>query len=101
MISKLTAREGQLLALAQPVAELVPNETYVVANFKETQIARMRPGAPVEIVLDAFPGHPLHGTVESLSGGTGARFSLLPADNATATCASARRCRGSSPPSSP
>jgi membrane fusion protein, multidrug efflux system len=82
-IAQLRAREGQLLAVGQPVAELVPSETYLVANFKETQIARMRPGAPVEIVLDAYPGERLTGKVESMAGGTGARFSLLPADNAS------------------
>ena len=82
-IAKLSAREGQLIGLGQPVAELVPTETYVVANFKETQISRMHPGDPVEIELDAYPGRTLHGTVESLAGGTGARFSLLPADNAS------------------
>jgi membrane fusion protein (multidrug efflux system) len=82
-IAKLSAREGQLINVGQPIAELVPSETYVVANFKETQITRMRPGDPVEIELDAYPGQSLKGTIESLSSGTGARFSLLPADNAS------------------
>jgi membrane fusion protein (multidrug efflux system) len=54
-----------------------------VANFKETQIGRMRAGEAVEVRIDAFPGRTLHGRVESLSGGTGARFSLLPPDNAS------------------
>jgi membrane fusion protein (multidrug efflux system) len=82
-IAKLSAREGQLINVGQPIAELVPSETYLVANFKETQISRMRPGDPVEIELDAYPGRTFHGKIESLSGGTGARFSLLPADNAS------------------
>lgn len=55
----------------------------MIANFKETQIGQMKPGQPAEITLDAFPGQPLAGRVESLAGGTGASFSLLPADNAT------------------
>lgn len=82
-VAKLSAREGQLINVGQPIAELVPSESYVVANFKETQITRMRPGDPVEIELDAYPGKSIKGTVESLSSGTGARFSLLPADNAS------------------
>jgi membrane fusion protein (multidrug efflux system) len=83
VISRLSAHEGQLLQSGQPVGELVPAATYIVANFKETQIGAMRPGQPVSIRLDAFPSKELHGKVESLSGGTGARFSLLPPDNAS------------------
>jgi membrane fusion protein (multidrug efflux system) len=81
--SKLMVHEGQLIAAGQPVAALVPSATYVIANFKETQIGRMRVGQRAEIVLDAFPGKTFEGTVASLSGGTGSSFSLLPADNAT------------------
>ena len=81
--SKLMVHEGQLAAAGQPVAALVPSATYVIANFKETQIGRMRVGQRAEIVLDAFPGKTFEGTVASLSGGTGSSFSLLPADNAT------------------
>jgi membrane fusion protein (multidrug efflux system) len=83
VVSRLTAREGQLLSPRQPVAELVPNQAYVVANFKETQLAGIAPGKPAEVSVDAYPGRSLHGVVESLSGGTGARFSLLPPDNAS------------------
>jgi membrane fusion protein (multidrug efflux system) len=81
--SKLSVHQGQMVAVGQPVIELVPTETYVVANFKETQIGRMKPGQTAEIKLDAYPGRTLEGKVESLSGGTGASFSLLPADNAS------------------
>jgi membrane fusion protein (multidrug efflux system) len=81
--SKLTARDGQMVAVGQPLVELVPTTTYMVANFKETQIGQMRPGQPATIEIDAFPGEKLTGRVESLSGGTGASFSLLPPDNAT------------------
>lgn len=82
-VSRLTAREGQLVAAAQPVAQLVPNATYLVANFKETQVGAMRPGQRAEVQVDAYGGRTLEGRVESISGGTGARFSLLPPDNAS------------------
>jgi membrane fusion protein (multidrug efflux system) len=81
--SKLTARDGQLVSAGQPLVELVPSATYLVANFKETQIGQMHAGQPVTVEIDAFPGRKLTGRVESLSGGTGASFSLLPPDNAT------------------
>jgi len=81
--SKLAVHEGQLITAGQPIVELVPFRVYVVANFKETQIGRMRPGQPASVKLDAFPGRELQGRVESLSGGTGSSFSLLPPDNAT------------------
>ncbi len=83
VVSKLGVHTGQLVSMGTPVAELVPSETYVVANFKETQIGGMRPGDRVKVSVDAFPGHELEGRVESLSAGTGARFSLLPPDNAS------------------
>jgi membrane fusion protein (multidrug efflux system) len=82
-VTQLSAREGSLVMSGQPLAQLVPDETYVVANFKETQIKEMRPGDRAEIDIDAYPGHPLEGVVESMAGGTGARFSLLPPDNAS------------------
>jgi membrane fusion protein (multidrug efflux system) len=81
--SKLTVHPGQLVSVGQPVVELVPTMTYVVANFKETQVGKMKIGQKAEIEIDAFPGRKLEGEVASLSGGTGSSFSLLPADNAT------------------
>jgi membrane fusion protein, multidrug efflux system len=81
--SKLMVHDGQLVGVGQPLVELVPVATYVLANFKETQIGRMRVGQRAEIELDAFPGRKLEGRIESLAGGTGGSFSLLPADNAT------------------
>jgi len=83
IVSKLTAHEGQLLQPGQAFAELVPEETYVIANFKETQIGDMHPGQEVEVKIDAYSGKTLEGRVTSLSGGTGARFSLIPPDNAS------------------
>ena len=82
-VSKVTSREGAMLQPGQAVAELVPSATYLVANFKETQVGTMRPGDPVDISIDAYSGRKLSGTVVSLSGGTGARFSMLPPDNAS------------------
>ncbi len=83
VVSKLKLQPGELVSAGQPIAELVPDEVYVEANFKETQIGEMRAGQRAEISVDAFPGRTLRGVVESLSGGTGARFSLLPPDNAS------------------
>ena len=82
-LSKLSVREGQIVAGGQPVAQLVPVQSYVVANFKETQIGGMRPGQRADVEIDAYGGRKLEGRVESISGGTGARFSLLPPDNAS------------------
>jgi membrane fusion protein (multidrug efflux system) len=81
--SKLTVHPGQLVSIGQPVVELVPTSTYVIANFKETQVGKMRADQHAEIEIDALPGRKFEGKVQSLSGGTGASFSLLPADNAT------------------
>ena len=81
--SRLSVHLGQMVNAGQPVIELVPTATYLVANFKETQLGKMRAGQRAEITVDAFPGRKLEGKVESLSGGTGSSFALLPADNAT------------------
>ncbi|MCY1379027.1 Multidrug export protein EmrA [compost metagenome] len=63
---------------------LVPDDgIWVQANFKETQVGRMRPGQKARLVLDAFPDQPIEGCVESLFAASGAQFSLLPPDNAT------------------
>jgi len=83
VVSRLGVHEGQSVLGGQPVVELVPARTYVVANFKETQIDKMRPGQRAAIRVDAFPGRTFEGTVESRSGGTGARFALVPPDNAS------------------
>ena len=83
LVTKLTVQPGQMIQIGQPLAELVPDRTYVVANFKETQVGRLRPGQPARVRVDAFPGIELEGKVESVAGGTGARFSLLPPDNAS------------------
>ena len=80
-------RTVQLGQFAQPGTRLltvVPTQQmYLVANFKETQVQRMRPGQPAHISVDAYPDLALTGTVESFAPGTGAQFALLPPENAT------------------
>jgi membrane fusion protein (multidrug efflux system) len=81
--SKLSVHVGQLLSMGQPVVELCPLETYVIANFKETQLGAMHPGQRAKIAIDAYPHRDFEAKVESIAGATGSSFSLLPADNAT------------------
>lgn len=84
VISKKSMEVGQYLAVGAPVCSAINlQQLWVSANFKETQITHVRPGQPVTIRVDAFPDLELHGHVSSLGGATGARFSLLPPDNAT------------------
>jgi membrane fusion protein (multidrug efflux system) len=82
-VTRKNIEPGQYLQVGQTLLAVVPQEFWVTANFKETQLTRMRVGQPVDIHLDAFPDHIFHGRVESFQAGTGARFSLLPAENAT------------------
>ncbi|UOA28219.1 HlyD family secretion protein [Pseudosulfitobacter sp. DSM 107133] len=75
---------GQFIAAGTGIATLVDSgQTWVEANFKETQLAELHPGQPVTIDVDAYPGLELTGTVESLASATGSQFSLIPAQNAT------------------
>src|SRR5206468_9215833 len=75
---------GQFVQPGQPLLAVVPlHDVWVVANFKETQLARVRPGQRTAVAIDTFPDRVFHGTVESISAGTGSRFSLLPPENAT------------------
>jgi len=83
VVSKLGAHPGQHIMLGQPLLMLVPLETYVIANFKEIQVGAMVAGDPVDIELDAYPGATFHGIVDTVSPATGARFSMIPPDNAT------------------
>ena len=82
-ISRLGVHAGQLVQPSQTITNVLPDTTYVVANFKETQVGAMRPGQSAEVAVDALPGRKLHARVESVSFGTGAQFSLLPPDNAS------------------
>ena len=83
VVSKKTINVGQMIAAGQAIVQLVTPHTWVTANFKETQVGKMRVGQPAEFTVDAFPGIEIAGEVESFSGATGARFTLLPPDNAT------------------
>jgi len=83
IVSKLSIRAGQILVPGQQVGFLVPDQSYVIANFKETQVGDMKPGQPVDIDVDTYPGRSFEGVVESLSAGTGSRFSVLAPDNAS------------------
>ena len=83
-IGNSTVRIGQFVQPGQRLMTIVPTEAiYVEANFKETQIGLMRPGQPVTVHVDALPDVDFHGTVESITPGTGANFSLIPPQNAT------------------
>jgi len=83
VVSNLTAHDGQFLSVGQPVIQLVPAGSHLIANFKETQVSKMKPGQRATIRLDTYRGRTFEGTVESLSGGTGSSFALLPPDNAS------------------
>ncbi len=83
VMTRLSAHEGQLVGAGQAIATLVPHALYLVANFKETQVGSMRAGQAVDVRIDSFSGEHLHGVIESMAGGTGARFALLPPDNAS------------------
>ncbi len=71
------------MQVGQALLAIVPDDVWVVANFKETQLSDMRPGQAAEVRVDAYPGHVFKGHVDSIQAGTGARFSLLPPENAT------------------
>jgi membrane fusion protein (multidrug efflux system) len=84
IVSKRNIQLGQLVQAGQTLFAIVnANGIYVTANFKETQMEPLRIGQKVDISVDAFPDSTFHGEVESFSGATGAKFSLLPPDNAT------------------
>jgi len=82
-VSKLAVHDGQMVQPGMTVLMVVPSKLYVIANFKETQMERIAIGDPVEISVDALDGATLKGKVASISAGTGARFSMMPPDNAT------------------
>ncbi len=74
---------GSFATAGQPMMALVPDSLYVTANFKETQLADIRPGQPVDLHVDAFPDVDFHGKVVSIQNGAGQAFQLLPPQNAT------------------
>ena len=84
IIGNRAVREGQYVRPGQMLLAVVPlGEVWIDGNFKETQIGRMKPGNRVEIKIDAFPGAIIGGTVDSFAPASGAKFSLLPPENAT------------------
>ena len=84
MVSNKTVEPNQLVQAGQPLLAVVPlEEVWIVANLKETDIAEVKPGAPASVEVDAYPGLKVDAVVDSISAATGARFSLLPPDNAT------------------
>ncbi|HEY3899256.1 MAG TPA: HlyD family secretion protein [Chthoniobacter sp.] len=82
-VSKKTVEEGQRLQPGQALMAIVPENIWVLANLKETQLDRLKVGQRVDIRIDALPGKTFYGSVDSLQEGSGATFSLLPPDNAT------------------
>jgi membrane fusion protein, multidrug efflux system len=82
-VGRKSVEAGQRVQIGQPLMAVVEDHPWVVANFKETQLAKMRAGQRVEIEIDAFPKHKFNGRVDSLAPGSGNEFALLPPDNAT------------------
>jgi membrane fusion protein (multidrug efflux system) len=84
MVTRKNAEVGQVVQSGQPLLAIVPlREVWVTANFKETQLKEIRVGQPAEVHVDAYGGPAFKGHVDSISAATGARFSLLPAENAS------------------
>ena len=84
VVGARAVRVGQFVQPGAPLLSIVPlGRSYVVANFKETQVGAMRIGQPVEIRADAFPGRVIHGRVDSFAPATGSKFALIPVENAT------------------
>jgi membrane fusion protein (multidrug efflux system) len=82
-VTKKAVEPGDYVQVGQNLFALVTPERWTTANFKETQLRNMRPGQPARVSVDAYPDHPLRGHVDSIQAGSGARFSLLPPENAT------------------
>lgn len=82
-ISQRNLEQGNYVQQGQNILSIVEPEVWVVANYKETQITRMKPGQKVDIKVDAYPSLKVHGHIDSLQKGTGAQFSAFPPENAT------------------
>lgn len=84
VVANRVVAAGQLLNPGQQTMSIVPvSEAYIIANFKETQVERMRPGQEVDIHVDAYPDMKVTGTLDSIAPATGGQFSLIPMDTAT------------------
>jgi membrane fusion protein (multidrug efflux system) len=82
-VSRRAVGVGAYVQQGEPLMAIVAPAVWITANFKETEIADLKPGERADVTLDAYPGLPLHGQVESLQRASGQAFSLLPAENAT------------------
>jgi membrane fusion protein (multidrug efflux system) len=82
-ITRKSVEAGDYLQVGQQIMSIVPEEVWVVANFKESQLEKMRPGQPVIVAIDALGGKEFRAHVDSVQAGSGAAFSLLPPENAT------------------
>jgi membrane fusion protein (multidrug efflux system) len=82
-VTKKQIETGGFVSVGQALLAIVTDDMYVTANFKETRLTHMRPGQPVTIRVDTYPGIVLRGHVDSIQAGTGAAFSLFPPENAT------------------
>jgi membrane fusion protein (multidrug efflux system) len=82
-IGRKSVEAGQRVQVGQPLLAVVEDAPWIVANFKETQLEKMRARQPVEITIDSFPHHQFRGQIDSLAPGSGNEFALLPPDNAT------------------
>jgi membrane fusion protein (multidrug efflux system) len=83
IVGERKVRAGQLVSPGTQIVSLVEKQIWVQANYRETQLLRIRPGDPAEIRVDAFPGRVLKGHVEEIAPASGSQFALLPPDNAT------------------
>ena len=84
LVARRSVEVGQTVSPDRALMAIVPlDDTWVVSNFKEDQLAHMQPGQRAEVSIDAYPGVKFHGHIESLAAGTGSRFALLPPDNAS------------------
>ena len=81
-ITNRSVEQGNYVQVAQPMFSIVPEKMWIVANFKETQLANMKPGQPVQIKIDTYGGKKFQGKVDSIQRSTGARASLFPPENA-------------------
>jgi membrane fusion protein (multidrug efflux system) len=82
-VTKRNVEKGTYLQPGQQILYVVTPDVWVTANFKENQLAGMRPGQDVTIAVDSFPDLELHGHIDSIQEGSGARFTAFPAENAT------------------
>lgn len=83
LVTKKSIEPGAYVQVGQSLMAIVPEEIWVIANFKETQLTDMKPGQPAVVKVDAYPSLKFRGHVDSIQAGTGSRFSLFPPENAT------------------